>query len=219
VSCYFLILRHFFSERKSHLFSVFVAMLGVCTPGVGKANEVFLSYTVGYLRIATAYENYSALLPVGATLEYMRAVTQKFGVYAMAEANLELEKKTLVLSGGGVGATFSLFGGPFVRMESDDIKLTATPWAHMFLFVGVSQYSYDVTSIVPPPQQLASGVRRRVERVGTFITPVVGLGWNVYTSADAFHTLGVRALAKQSLNLDKLALTSLSGSLAYGFAF
>jgi hypothetical protein len=185
----------------------------------GMANEVFLSYTVGYLRVATAYENYGALLPVGASLEYLRSISQRFGVYAMAEANLELTKKSLVLAGGGVGTTFTLLGGPFVRMESDDIKLSATPFMHMYLFLGVSQYSYDITSIVPPPQQLASGVRRKVERVGSFITPVVGLGWNVYTSADAFHTLGFRAAAKQSLNLDKLSLTALSGSLTYGFAF
>ncbi|MCA2960541.1 MAG: hypothetical protein IOD12_09825 [Silvanigrellales bacterium] len=205
---------HFF-----RIASLACALTAVVPVPQARANETFVNFSYTAYRVSTVYEDYQGSAGLGSSMEYLRSVNNRFGIMLAAEANTDITSKTLVFAGAAAGVTFNILGGSHINMESADLTFQATPFLNLFLFVLAGQYSYDVTGVVPPPRQLASGVRRRVTRVGTFVSPVVGMGMNLYTTPEALHTVSARAYARQSLNLGDLGITALNVAVGYGFAF
>lgn len=205
--------------RMRAFFAIFASLTCFACVPVAKANETFVNLSFAAYRVSTSYADYQGTAALGGSFEYLRSVNNRFGVMLAGEANTDIASKTLVFSGASAGVTFNILGGSHIDMESVDVNFQATPFLNLFLFAMAGQYSYDVTAVVPPPRQLASGVRRSVTRTGTFVSPVVGAGANLYTSPEALHTISARAYARQSLNLGDFAITAFNVSLGYGFAF
>ncbi len=188
-------------------------------PFKAKASELYLHYVVENYLIQTRFADYSNIALAGAGAEYVHAFTDKFHVRGVGGVSFDLASSSPVFLEAGGGGALSLIGGAPLSITNTEFSFVAAPHQHLFVYLDVVQRLYDVTATVPPPVQEKTGERRRVARIGNYLAPKFGLGYDFYMNPEGFATVGVRGFGTQSLNLDELSITTFGVSVTVGFQF
>jgi hypothetical protein len=199
----------------------FGAFLTLSDPETASASEIFLQYQTESYFIKTPFASYNNLSVLGFAGEYVRPLTNSFHARGVAAISLSTgDKKTIpVFIDVGGGAALSISGGAPISNASPEFTMEVTPLSHLFAYVDFVSRIFDVTGTVEAPTQLKVGERRRVTRKGNYITPRVGIGYDMYLNPDATSTVGVRVFATQSLNLKDSSITTVGAAVSIGYQF
>ena len=182
--------------------------------------EFFFGPSVSSISVDTEFGLFNGVADTGGQAEAMYYVAPSFAVRTHASFAYQLQEQTLATVSIGGGVVWNWIGGGTMETDNTDrVTLRVAPLGNVYSFLELTQVSYDVTAIAPPPIQEKSGVRRRVNRVGSFVGTVLGFGYHTYIDALRLHNLGARVQVNQSMNLSNLSISVLTTSFVYGLTF
>ena len=182
--------------------------------------EFFFGPSLSLLNVSTDFGDFQGTAEAAGQGEIMYYILPTFALRAHGGAGYQLEKQTLayITAGGGVVWNF-IGGGVMAAEDAERANIRVAPLGNLYTYFEVAQVSYDVTGFVPPPIQEKAGIRRKIDRVGTFVGSIFGFGYHTYINAFRLHNLGLRAQVNQSLNLDDLSISIFTVSMVYGLNF